>query len=106
MAFSLSKQPSTTAIKKQSKMVSLSKTVKEKPPNPNKGSGVQEQFRATISEIEEEKKKMMQNMPNYLLLEMSDLARSSHPIMPSSCEYQLLVYRTGEDYAPCSENKK
>ncbi|KAK6631645.1 hypothetical protein RUM44_006174 [Polyplax serrata] len=83
MAFSLSKQPNAT-IKKQSKIIATTKNIKEKPPNPNKGSGVQEQFRATISEIEEEKRKMMQNMPNYLLLEMSDLAKSTHPIITSS----------------------
>lgn len=85
MAFSLSKQPST-AMKKPVKVVAAAKPIKEKPPNPNKSSGVQEQFRNTISEIEEEKRKMIQNMPNYLLLEMSDLAKSSHSILSSSCK--------------------
>lgn len=63
MAFSLSKQ-ATSPVKKQNKL--NVKNNKEKPPNPNKGAGVQEQFRATVSAIEEEKRRMLKSMPNYL----------------------------------------
>lgn len=67
MAFSLSKQ-TISPVKKQNKLNS-NKNSKEKPPNPNKGVGVQEQFRATVSAIEEEKKRMLKTMPNYLIPE-------------------------------------
>lgn len=71
MAFSLSKQGNTNSPTKKINKVSpnVPKINKEKPPNPNKSAGVQEQFRATVSAIEEEKKRMFSDKPNYLLNE-------------------------------------
>lgn len=84
MAFSLSKQPSTPLIKKQNKLLLANKMGKEKPPNPNKSGGVQEQFRATITAIEEEKKRMMQNMPNYLFMYRNDLSKVADNVIPNT----------------------
>lgn len=55
MAFSLSKQQ-PTPVKKFNKTLTPKK---DKPPNPNKSTGVQEQLKATRKAIEDEKLKML-----------------------------------------------